>query len=68
MFYPQKLTAKQMREKRMLDITVTILLLPVIIPLTVIISTIIIIKDGFPVFINQERLTYNGKKFYIYKF
>lgn len=57
-----------MLKKRIFDIIVTIILLPIILILAIIIYIIIMIKDGFPIFIKQERLTYNGKKFYLYKF
>ncbi len=68
MYYPFKLSSKQMLEKRILDIVGTIILLPLILLLMSAISIVIIISEGFPIIIKQERLTYKGKKFYIYKF
>lgn len=40
----------------------------VLLPLLLVVSVLIIVTDGFPVFYKQERIGRNGKKFRIFKF
>ncbi len=40
----------------------------ILLPLIILVSFLIIIKDGFPIFFRQNRIGLNGKKFKIYKF
>ena len=54
--------------KRLLDILISILILPFCFLIFVIIAPLIIITDGFPVFYNAERIGKNGKFFKMYKF
>lgn len=54
--------------KRILDVTLGILLSVVLIPAFIIISVIIVIDDGFPIIYKQERVGKDGKLFGIYKF
>ncbi|MDO4306324.1 MAG: sugar transferase [Eubacteriales bacterium] len=54
--------------KRLFDIACSLAGLIVLSPVLLITAAAIKICDGGPVFFKQERLTQNGKKFYIYKF
>lgn len=52
----------------MFDKIFSIFALILISPIIIIVSSIIILKDGFPIFFSQERVGKNGKIFKIYKF
>jgi len=54
--------------KRTFDVVVSFIALIILLPLFIIISTIIFIETGFPVFYKQKRLGKNGKEFFLYKF
>lgn len=54
--------------KRLFDIVFSVIILIIAIPLIVIISLIILITSGRPVFYTQIRVGENGKPFKIYKF
>ncbi len=54
--------------KRLLDIVVILIITIIAAIPMIIISALIWIEDGGPVFYKQERLTLNGKVFKIYKF
>jgi lipopolysaccharide/colanic/teichoic acid biosynthesis glycosyltransferase len=54
--------------KRILDILFSVILFVILIPLFMIISIIIIVDDGLPVFYRAERGGYKNKSFRIYKF
>ncbi|API92969.1 UDP-phosphate galactose phosphotransferase [Virgibacillus pantothenticus] len=54
--------------KRLLDIFVSLLMLPIIIILIIIISPIIYFEDKGPIFYNAGRRGLNGKIFKMYKF
>ncbi len=54
--------------KRILDFTITLIALCFLWPFYLIISVLIIIEDGFPVFYRAERGGYKGKPFRICKF
>lgn len=54
--------------KRLFDIVVSFAGLVLLLPLFLIVAIMIKMDDGGPVFYKQERLTQNGKKFWIYKF
>jgi len=64
-----KLTYNQYRLiKRMFDLTVCILLLPIIlIPMAIISILIVLDSSGSPIFV-QERVGYGGRRFRMYKF
>lgn len=54
--------------KRLLDIIVSLIALPFLILIIIIVSPIIVIDDGFPIFYNANRIGKNGKLFKMYKF
>ena len=54
--------------KRLFDIVATLIFSPFVIPIIVIISLILSIKQGFPVFFIQNRVGKNNKIFKLYKF
>lgn len=47
---------------------VALIALILLLPLLIIVSILIVINDGFPIFFTQNRLGLDGKKFIIYKF
>lgn len=53
--------------KRIADLLLSIAGLIILIPLIVVISTIIILTDGFPIFFKQKRAGLDGKIFTLYK-
>lgn len=63
-----QLTYEQKFMKRILDLIVSILGLVVLSPILIVISIIIKIYDGGPIFYRQERVTQNNKTFNLYKF
>ena len=54
--------------KRVLDIVLSLILLPFILIACIIIAPIIFIEDKGPIFYNGKRLGKNGKVFKMYKF
>lgn len=54
--------------KRVLDIVLSLILLPFILIVCIIIAPIIFIEDKGPIFYNGKRLGKNGKVFKMYKF
>ncbi len=58
----------KIRIKRIGDFTISIILLLITSPFFVLISFLIILEDGGPVFYSQVRTGYKGKKITIYKF
>ena len=54
--------------KRLFDIVAILFFSPIVIPIIVIISLILSIKQGFPVFFIQNRVGKNSKIFKLYKF
>ena len=54
--------------KRLFDIVAILIFSPIVIPIIVIISLILSIKQGFPVFFIQNRVGKNSKIFKLYKF
>jgi lipopolysaccharide/colanic/teichoic acid biosynthesis glycosyltransferase len=54
--------------KRIFDVTVSILLLPVLGVLLVIVGLVVALTSGFPVFYRQHRLGQYGQTFRIFKF
>jgi lipopolysaccharide/colanic/teichoic acid biosynthesis glycosyltransferase len=54
--------------KRIFDIVFSLVALILLSPILLIISLLIILDDGFPVFFKQKRTGLNGSTFYIYKF
>lgn len=53
---------------RMFDILFSLFVLIFILPISVIVSFLILIEDGFPIIFSQERVGFNGKIFSMYKF
>lgn len=53
---------------RICDICISIIVLTVLSPIILIITILIFIFDGRPIFFKQLRVGYGGKKFSIYKF
>lgn len=62
------LTLEQRIIKRACDLLVTAVLTVAASPFMLITALAIKLYDGGPVFYKQERLTYNGKHFFVYKF
>lgn len=62
------LTLEQRFLKRSFDLLLSIVLLVVTLPITIITALAIKISDRGPVFFKQERITINNKKFTLYKF
>lgn len=56
------------RCKRMLDIVVVLLSLPITLPVALVVAIYIGLRDGFPVFFVQIRRGYGGRRFRMYKF
>jgi lipopolysaccharide/colanic/teichoic acid biosynthesis glycosyltransferase len=54
--------------KRMFDILVSFIMILALSPVILILSILIMIDSGFPVFFRQERMGKNGKTFRIFKF
>lgn len=54
--------------KRFIDLVLALVLFIGILPLFLIISAVIVIEDGFPIFYRAERGGYHNKPFKIYKF
>jgi exopolysaccharide biosynthesis polyprenyl glycosylphosphotransferase len=54
--------------KRITDITVTLLLLPLLLPLMAITALAIRIESPGPILFHQERVGFNGRHFKMYKF
>ena len=62
------LTAEQMFIKRIVDIAISLIGIVVSSPIMLICAIAVKLYDGGPVFYRQERLTYKGKTFRIFKF
>jgi lipopolysaccharide/colanic/teichoic acid biosynthesis glycosyltransferase len=56
------------RWKRMLDVSLIVLALPLFLPITVVIALIIRITSTGPILFQQERVGYRGQRFMILKF
>lgn len=54
--------------KRLMDITGSLLLITILIPLAILVIILIFCKMGSPVFFTQMRPGLNGKPFFMYKF
>lgn len=54
--------------KRVIDIIVSVLALPVVLLVLIAVAPAVIMDDGFPVFYNAERIGRDGKLFKMYKF
>jgi exopolysaccharide biosynthesis polyprenyl glycosylphosphotransferase len=54
--------------KRMFDLLVTVVVLPLAIPVAVLVAAAILLDDGPPVLFRQERIGENGRRFEILKF
>ncbi len=65
---PELLTPAARLTKRIIDITVAILILLMLSPILIVISIIIKLTSKGPVFYKQERVGKNGKLFTMYKF
>ncbi len=62
------LSAEQMMVKRLIDIVVSLVGIVIASPIMLICAIAVKAYDRGPVFYRQERLTYNGKAFRIFKF
>ena len=62
------LTAEQMFLKRIVDIVISLIGILISSPIMLICAIAVKLYDGGPVFYRQERLTYKGKTFRIFKF
>ena len=62
------LTAEQMLIKRIVDIVISLIGIVVSSPIMLVCAIAVKLYDGGPVFYRQERLTYKGKTFRIFKF
>lgn len=54
--------------KYLLDKVLAIFLLIIFLPLFIVISLLVVLDDGFPIFFVQERVGLNGKVFKMFKF
>ena len=54
--------------KRIFDLLVSFIMIFILLPVIVILSILIVIDSGFPVFFKQERMGKDGKTFIILKF
>jgi exopolysaccharide biosynthesis polyprenyl glycosylphosphotransferase len=54
--------------KRTFDLFVTVVTLPLVLPLMTLIALVILLDDGRPIFFRQERIGENGRRFQILKF
>lgn len=54
--------------KRMIDLTLALILLFVFIPTYIVVSIVILVETGLPIIYRAERGGYHGKTFKIYKF
>jgi len=57
-----------MMTKKLFDIVVILIFSPILIPLIIIISLILLLKQGSPVYFTQNRVGKNNKIFTLYKF
>ena len=57
-----------MMTKKLFDIVVILIFSPILIPLIIIISLILLLKQGSPVYFTQNRVGINNKIFTLYKF
>lgn len=62
------LTAEQMFIKRIVDIVISLIGIVISSPIMLVCAIAVKLYDGGPVFYRQERLTYKGKTFRIFKF
>lgn len=53
--------------KRLFDILISVLLLPIVLLIVMVTSVFIFLDDGFPIFYNSERRGKNGAVFKMYK-
>lgn len=53
---------------RIMDILLSVIIMMVLLPVTVLVSIFILLGDGRPIFYTQERLGYGGKRILIRKF
>ena len=57
-----------LRWKRMLDIVVILLALPLLVPLVAVVAVLIRVVSAGPVLFKQERVGYLGRRFMCFKF
>lgn len=62
------LSFEQRVMKRLMDIVISGLMLIIASPFMLVTALAVKLGDGGPVFFKQERVTLNGRKFYVYKF
>lgn len=56
------------QQKRILDITVALLLMIVFLPIWIVVPFMIWLDSGTPILFKHKRMGLNGKEFYLYKF
>lgn len=62
------LNRPQLAAKRLLDLVLSVLALPVVLPALAIIAALVVCDSPGPVFFRQRRVGFNNRPFYIYKF
>lgn len=55
-------------QKRILDITITLILFIAFLPIWIIVPILIFFDSGFPIFFKHKRIGKDNKEFYLYKF
>ncbi len=66
--HPPRLTLEQRFVKRLMDLAIIVVgFIPAAIVMLIVAAAVLII-DGSPVIYSQERITYRGKRFMLYKF
>jgi len=56
------------QQKRILDVTLALILCMIFLPIWFIVPIMIYLDSGFPIIFKHKRLGLNGKEFYLYKF
>lgn len=62
------LSNEQKMRKRLFDIVMSTIGIVIGAPIMLVVALLIKLQDGGPIFFNQDRLTENGKTFYVHKF
>ncbi|MBT4124301.1 MAG: sugar transferase [Candidatus Pacebacteria bacterium] len=56
------------QQKRILDLIIVVILLIIFLPFWIIVPTLLVISDGFPILFSHKRMGKGGKEFYMKKF
>lgn len=65
---PPALTGLRSVEKRLMDVVITALVIPLLLPVILAISSLIVLTSGRPILYRQQRVGRDGKPFAIWKF